>query len=187
MKIFFTFAALILLYGSILGQTKPVCEGTTNYVIDPHYPSVFLQFERFGRFEPTISDDLQAGQIEKGEDVWLSIHNNSCWDISFEGHFVGLGINGEKGWRLKKAGIGTADYITIEPNGRYVPAEPERRDARIIMQLAPGASMLFPVKRKQLLGRFIYVSYTYGWEGISAGNPEHSAFFRRDIKELESK
>lgn len=177
----------ILLFGSTIGQEKLVCDSSTKYVLDQNFPSVFLQFERFGKVEPTISNDGLSGKIDKGDDVWLSIHNNGSWDIFFEGWFIGMGRNGEKGWVLRTPGIGNADFITVDPSGKYVPAEPERGDARTIMYLAPGASMQFPVKKKQLIDRFVYVEFSYGWEGNSAIKPVHRAYYRRDIRSADSR
>src|SRR6478672_9681901 len=78
-----TFAALALLcmWFSCYGQS-PKCGETTGFVLNPDKPSVYLEFEQFGRADDwgsyRLGEPMKKPDIKKGDDVWLRLFNNSC-------------------------------------------------------------------------------------------------------------
>ena len=81
------FSILICASLSIFSQQKPICDETTNYLIDKEMPSVYLTFEQFGKAtdwkQAKLGEWSDKSAIQKGNDIWLRLHNNSCWEIKF--------------------------------------------------------------------------------------------------------
>ncbi len=168
---------VLALFGvlNLYGQQQPVCDVGSEYLIDSRWPSVFLEFERFGKWKPTVGSDGEP-TIEKGSEVWLRLRNNSCWKIKFEGWLDGDGTTL----------VGKTFYTAVEGNGKYIPQN--YGDTSVVSTLPPGSSLLFPVRKIHLRdGHSIYVKFEYGWEGLSVLNPEHRAYFRRNLEDLQTK
>lgn len=172
---FWLLATVLVVATNLFSQTPSGCGDAGKNVIDSNYPSVFLQFERFGSWKPNLGESGEPA-IAKGSEVWLRLRNNSCAKIKFEGWSDGRGT----------VLIGQTYYVAIEENGKYIPQN--YGDARVSTSLLPGSSFLFPVRKEHLRNlRSIFVEFEYGWEGLDVRNPIHRAYFRRSVEELESK
>lgn len=189
MKQFFViFITLIFASLSVFSQENSVCNETANYLIDKEMPSVYLTFEQFGRAtdwkqaKPGEWSDKSA--IQKGDDIWLRLHNNSCWDIRFrtdslyikkttvDGKFKPIfGV-------LEDGAIANVQYSVEEQNRQEVSY---RSHGGNFSNLPSGKSILFGVFKEHLAkSRSIYVDFTYGWEVKDFSNnlaPLHRAFF----------
>lgn len=202
------FAALLyLLIASCLGfaQSTAPC-GTTNDVrILKDKPTVYITFERFGKAlnpneQKMVQGDQRKKVPEKGTDVWLRIHNNTCWSVNFDqyGIYLPKPRPGEtfKDVLLKRAGIledgvETALYYSIMKGSTRIGYT--GIDVVDSVTLPPGLTVLFSVDRKHLASKqSIRVSFNYSWEyqhgdekrGYINNEPEHYiAFSDYDLKE----
>jgi hypothetical protein len=173
---------------SVFSQQKTACDATTNFLVDKEKPGVFLTFEQFGKATDWTQSKLgewsNKSAIQKGDDVWLRLHNNSCWDIKFrtdslyiskttvDGKFKAIfGI-------LEDGAIANIQYNVEEQNRKQVPYG---SDMANISSLPSGKSVLFGVFKGHLSrSRSIYVDFNYGWEEKSFSNnlePMHRSFF----------
>jgi hypothetical protein len=160
--------ATILLLGSLV--VPSVAQHPGEVRIDATNPTVYLAFERLG-------DD---------DSVWLRLHNNSHWAISFRTENQGTSL---APLRLSDGRVvnGLADGLQVAPE--YVIENLPDQGRRIYWctsadsWLAPGLSTIFSFPREDLkpVGR-IKVSFTYEWEGPGK-EPEH----RVDFSEFELK
>lgn len=180
----------ILIFTSlcIFSQQKPVCDESTNYLIDKAMPSVYLTFEQFGKAtdwkQAKLGEWSDKSAIQKGDDVWLRLHNNSCWEIKFrtdslyikkttvDGKFKPIfGV-------LEDGAIANVQYNVEEQNRKEVSYGSHTGS---ISSLPSGKSILFGVFKEHLAkSRSIYVDFTYGWEIKDFSNnlaPLHRAFF----------
>ncbi|MGH9941343.1 MAG: hypothetical protein ACRD9R_03170 [Pyrinomonadaceae bacterium] len=174
----------LLPFGYIQSQNKKMRQaGSVRLVKDK--PSVFITFERNGKRKP-----LEAGESDKG--IWLRLHNNTRWGISF----CGFGVSEEYG----EVGI----YYDVEEvpfeksGGSYsLPSEKETLDKKekpelptgygsahlcAVNRLPPGKSIMFSIPREHLAENLaIKVAFNYGWEEsediISGLEPQHSVYF----------
>ena len=172
----------------VFSQQKATCDETTNYLIDKEMPSVYLTFEQFGKAtswtQSKIGEWSDKSKIEKGEDVWLRLHNNSCWEIKFitdslylskttvDGKFkVIYGV-------LEDGALANIQYKVEEQNRKQVSYG---SDIGNVSSLPSGKSVLFGVFKDHLSkSRSIYVDFNYGWEVKDFSNnlaPLHQAFF----------
>jgi hypothetical protein len=174
-RFFAILIALLITASRLFSQTATPCGGSNSYVADSNYPSVYLAFERFGRWEPNPGQDGEP-TIVKGDEVWLRLRNNSCGSIRFEG------FSNSHGTTL----VGKSYYVAAESDGKYIPQS--YGDTRLGLSLPAGSAFLFPVKKEHLTNlRSIFVEFEYGWEKANVRNPIHRAFFRRSVEELKSK
>ena len=138
------------------------------------YPIVYITFERFGKaINPLDTRMAETGEAskpkEKGEDIWLRLHNNSRWAIGFATDSMYLG----KRVSLYRSpeGVGvlglndgmevSIQYQIEEEDGRRVPYG---SDMSFASWLPPGRSVLFSVRRDHLsTGRSIFITFTYEW------------------------
>jgi hypothetical protein len=148
---------------------------------------VYLTFERFGKALDPSQSRIAETQVatseskKKGNDVWLRLHNNTRWSIAFRtwSYYFGKITKpyrpGEgSSFRLTDGMEVNTIYAVIESDGRRVPAS---SDTYNVSWLPPGRSVIFSVRREDLLhDRFIYVGFNYEWEmkDKSPGNGEPS-------------
>ena len=173
---------------TVFSQQKFVCDETTNYLIDKEMPGVYLTFERFGKAtdwrQSKIGEWSDKSAIQKGDDIWLRLHNNSCWSIKFvtdslyiskttvDGKFKPVfGI-------LEDGAIANVQYSIEQQNGKQVPYG---SDTGSLSALPSGKSILFGVFKDHLSkNRSIYVDFSYDWEVKGFSNnlkPMHRSFF----------
>jgi len=175
-KLFSLFIILVALSTLAFSQQTQPCNASKDVRIVKDKPTIYLSFERFGKatnpldsklFEPTTKSKSK----EKGDDVWLRLHNNSCWEIQFvtESLYVSK-VAAANGSDKPKILFGILDddievnikYVVLEDDGKQVPYG---TDMGSISRLPSGRSVLFCVHRAHLSkGRSIYVSFNYEWE-----------------------
>jgi len=126
-------------------------------------------------------------RFEKGNDIWLRLHNNSCWEIELTAYsmYITKTMSNDDPPKPKiifgvlqdntQAGI----FYAIEENDRR--QVPFGGDSFSMNALPSGSSVLFSVLKEHLSkGRSIYVPYTYAWEKKNFGDskePLHRSFF----------
>ena len=169
-------------------QQKTVCDETTNFLIDKEMPSVYLTFEQFGKAndweKAKLGEWSDKSKIKKGNDVWLRLHNNSCWDIRFRTDSLYLSkvkVDGKDKivfGVLEDGALSNIQYAVEEQDRKTVPYG---GDSGNISSLPSGKSTLFGVLKEHLSkSRSIFVDFNYGWEAKNFSNnlaPEHRAFF----------
>jgi hypothetical protein len=183
----------LLIVGCILAtlaQLPKTCEQPTTYLIDQEKPSVYLEFEQFGKADDWAQSRLgeisEKPKIEKGKDVWLRLYNNSCWDLkipTFSMYMSKVPDSANPG-KFKIAfaiqdGAAANVFYNVEEQDRK--GVPWGGDSYSISVLRPGNSIVFPVFREHLeKSRSIYVNFNYGWEMKQFSNnltPLHRSFF----------
>ena len=172
----------------VFSQQKTTCDETTNYLINKEMPSVYLTFEQFGKAtswtQSKIGEWSDKSKIEKGDDVWLRLHNNSCWDIKFKTDSLYMSKTTVDGkfkliyGILEDGALANVQYESEEQNGKQVPYG---SDTASLSDLPSGKSILFGVFKEHLAkSRSIYIDFNYGWEVKDFSNnlaPLHRAFF----------
>ena len=147
-------------------QSKPPAQG---------WPIIYISFEKFGKaIDPMNERMAEAGESarskDKGKDVWLRLHNNSKFAISFRTDSMYLGKrvsfyeapNGSKILSLVDGAEVSVQYQIQEQNRCLVPYG---SDMSFQSWLVPGRSILFSVRREHLAnGRMIYIDFNYDWE-----------------------
>jgi hypothetical protein len=153
-----TISLLSLLALNAFTQTKP-CEQSTGYVIDKDKPSVYIDFEQFGKADDWQSSRLgevsNKPKIMKGNDVWLRLYNNSCWDIQFKTltgyiHFEPDAANPGKvklAFDILDGAVANVAYTSEEQDGKVVPWG---GDSFSLSYLPSGRSLVFPVYKTHL-------------------------------------
>jgi hypothetical protein len=189
MNKFFAVVSFVMFVSlNISAQQKLVCDESTNFLLDKEMPSVYLTFERFGKAgswtQSKIGEWSDKSKIEKGDDIWLRLHNNSCWEIKFrtdslyiskttvDGKFkVSFGV-------LEDGAIANIQYSVEEQNRKQVSYGSDMANTSLLQS---GKSVLFGVFKDHLSkSRSIYVDFSYGWEVKDFSNnlaPEHRTFF----------
>ncbi len=189
---FFSFAFSTFTFS----QQKSVCENTKDYRLDEKNPSVYITFERFGKANGDwkqskigdISDKSNdKSKIENGDDVWLRLHNNSCWDISFQTDslYISKVASIENSGKpkivfgvLQDGAIANIQYRIEEQNRKQVLYG---SDMSSLSTLQSGKSGLFCVFKEHLSNsRSIYVNFNYEWQKDNWSNnlaPLHRSFF----------
>ncbi len=179
---------IFILSFAAYSQQKIVCDETTNFLIDKEMPSVYLTFEQFGKAndweKAKLGEWSDKSKIKKGDDVWLRLHNNSCWDIKFRTESLYLSkvkVNGKDKiifGILEDNALANVQYSVEEQNRKQVPFG---GDTYNLSSLPSGKSILFGVFKEHLSNsRSIFMSFNYGWEVKDFSNnlaPEHYAFF----------
>lgn len=189
MKRFLIIISFISIFNFVVfSQQKFTCDSSTNFLIDKEMPSVYLTFERFGKAtswtQSKIGEWSDKSKIEKGDDVWLRLHNNSCWDIKFKTDSLYLSKTTIDGkfkliyGILEDGALANVQYSVEEQNRKQVPYG---NDMANLSALPPGKSILFGVFKEHLSkSRSIYVDFNYSWEFKDFSNnlaPLHRAFF----------
>lgn len=148
-------------------------------------PSVYITFERKGKRGP-----LDAGESNVG--IWLRLHNNTRWDISFcasgvpeEYGEVGMYYEVEE-IPFQESGGSYAQAAQGETLAKIEKREipPGHRIGHVchVYKLLSGKSLVFSVPREHLAENLaIKVAFNYGWEesedSISGLEPHHSVYF----------
>ena len=180
---------LFLLSLNIVAQSK-TCDASTGYVLNTEKPSVYIEFEQFGKADDWQSSRLgevsNKPEIRSGNDVWLRFYNNSCWDIQFKTlsgyvHTVPDTANPGKiklAFDILDGAAANVAYTSEEQDGKIVPWG---GDSFSSSYLPSGRSLVFPVYKTHLeKSRSIYVAFNYGWEKDRFSNnlaPDHHSFF----------
>lgn len=199
MKINYLFAlGLIVLAAACAVAQQPSSCGTSNDVrVVKDKPTIYITFERFGKaLNPDEQKMLQGDQRKKvpdnGSDVWLRIHNNTCWSINFEqyGIYLPKPKTGEtmKDVLLKRAGIledgiETSLYYSIMKGNEQIGYT--GIDVVDTVTLPAGLTVLFSVDKKHLAPKqSVRLSFHYAWEYKHGNEPEHYLEFSDyDLKE----
>jgi hypothetical protein len=148
-------------------------------------PSVYITFERYGKREP-------LEPTESSEGIWLRLHNNTRWELSF----CAFGVSKEYGeigmfydveeMPFEESGGSQSNSTEKMPPVRKEKVEPpigyKQGHACTIVRLTSGKSILFSVPREHLAdGLAIKTEFNYGWEDIDDINsglePEHNVYF----------
>jgi hypothetical protein len=199
---------LIVLVGlstATLSQSAAPCDASKDARIDKTNPGIYLTFERLGKAINPLDTRLMepsntSNTKQKGNDVWLRLHNNTCWTIQLRTFSMYLPKRkpDEKpvDW-LKRAGY-------LENDSEIsVPYDVEEKDGRrhfspfdsfSISRIQSGVSVIFSVARDNLSKeRSIFVDFNYAWEvderGFTRTNePQHRVGYRsydlqRDLKQ----
>lgn len=135
--------------------------------IDASKPSVYISFERYGEVDS----------------LWLRLHNNSRWTISFHTNepFYGL-INKPLEWSYGRDKFGLLDGIQITPIYFIDSVLTEEKLSNHSCErsqsfLASGRSVIFKQPRKNLKQfNRLYIGFNYEWEDDGL-EPEHRVSF----------
>jgi hypothetical protein len=184
------FALIGFPFANVAAQRPVVCDQPNTFVINKEKPSVYIEFEQFGKADDwgnaKLGEVSQKPKIEKGKDIWLRLYNNSCWDISFKtlsGYMYVEPDPANPGkikfvFDIRDGAAANVVYTSEEQDGKVVPWG---GDSFSRSHLLSGRSLVFPVYREHLeKGRSIYVDFNYGWEENKFSNnlaPDHHAFF----------
>lgn len=180
--------ASVLLLSSLALSQSVVCDSSTNFLLNKEMPSVYLNFEQFGKAgdwrQSKLGEWSDKSKIEKGDDIWLRFYNNSCWEISFRTDSLYVSKTTVDGkfktvfGVLEDGAIANVQYQVEEQDRRQVPYGGHTAN---LSSLPSGKSILFGVHKEHLSkDRSIYVDFNYGWEVKDfSGNlaPLHRAFF----------
>lgn len=194
---------IFLLGASTIGfsQAAPPCDASKDARIDKTNPGVYLSFERLGKavnpldtrlMEPSDTDKSK----QKGSDVWLRLHNNTCWTIQILTFSMYLPKRkpDEKpiDW-IKRAGYLedgaeiSLDYDVEEKDGRRLFSP---FDSFSVSRIPPGVSVIFSAAREALSNeRSIFIDFNYSWEvderGFTRTNePQHRVrYSSRDLED----
>lgn len=187
--------ALVLLSGVAtvgLPAQAPRALSDNDFRISADKPPIYLTFERRGRgIDRLNSRMLETGEKtvskQTGSDVWLRLHNNSRWAVSFatwSAYFspVAPTYSLMSGDRVYVLGDGTevnAKYQAVEQDGRIVAYG---GDMEYVSWLPPGRSILFSVSSSHLSrGRSVYLYFNYEWERAHSYSynlaPEHRVMY----------
>jgi hypothetical protein len=188
-----------------LSQSAVPCDASKDARIDKTNPGVYLTFERLGKainpldtrlMEPSTTSNTK----QKGDDVWLRLHNNTCWTIQLR--TFSMYLPKRKPDEKPVDWIERAGYLE---NGSEisVPFDVEEKDGRrhfspfdsfSISRIQSGVSVIFSVVRDNLSKEHsIFVNFNYAWEvgerGFTRTNePQHRVEYRshdlqRDLKQ----
>jgi hypothetical protein len=138
-------------------------------------PGIYITFERLGKAPNPM--DARLGETgepskskERGNDVWLRLHNNTRWAIGFRtwSLYVGKSVtpyrlpNGANSFGLGGGMEVNVVYRVEESDGEVVPYGGDNSSYSL---LPPGRSIIFSVMREHLSkGRSINVEFEYEWE-----------------------
>ncbi len=186
----FVFLIWVCVTGS-LAQTPKPCDLANGYLIDKEKPSIYIEFAQFGKADDwkqsRLGEISQKPVIKKGNDVWLRLYNNSCWEIrltTLSMYVTKIADPANPGkfkmvfGQIQDGNVANVVYTSEEQDGKFVPWA---GDSFSTSSIASGHSLLFPVYREHLeKSRSIYVKFHYGWEIKDFSNnlaPDHHAFF----------
>jgi len=192
-KATFIAAALFMFASSVFSQDVAPSK-KADAVVSKGKPTVYITFERAGTRKP-----MDAGESDQG--IWLRLHNNTPWSISFctPGLYLGSRIesyrlrDGRGALGLREGveihtchGVEQVDYYESErSNGginvnesvqvKKLPVGYNRRHVSSTSWLPPGRSVVFSVPREHLAKHLgVYLSFKYEWETAEndSGNNE---------------
>jgi hypothetical protein len=183
---------IFLLGASTVGfsQAAPPCDASKDVRIDKTNPGVYLTFERLGKAVNPLDTRLMepsdtAKSKQKGSDVWLRLHNNTCWTIqilTFSMYLPKRKLDEKPIDWIKRAGYLengaeiSLDYDVEEKDGQrhFSPF-----DSFSVSRIPPGVSVIFSVAREDLSNeRSIFIDFNYSWEVDERGStrtnePQH--------------
>ena len=136
-------------------------------LVEKNKPSVYIEFEKFGKTQPLFEN-------ESNERLWLKLHNNSVWEISFCSFSVGksygdIGIVHE----VKKVSIPigrvgrgiTPDLRNNMNQEEKTPKGYSAGDTCSPFSLASGQSVSFSIPKNHISEKFfIDIEFWYDWE-----------------------
>lgn len=168
------------------GQSKKA-----DVVLSKGNPTVYITFERAGIREP-----LDAGESDEG--IWLRLHNNTPWSISFctPGLYLGPKVesyrlrDGRGALGLREGveiqvchGVEQVDFYRSKETSpgvvnlnesvrvKNLPVGYNRGHVSSTSWLPPGRSVIFSVPREHLAKRLgVYLSFKYEWETAENDN-----------------
>lgn len=179
--------SLVLLYGfPSEGSTEHKKQATSkaDVVISRGKPTVYITFERAGDRMPSHTEESNKG-------LWLSLHNNTRWTISFctESSYIGRKTTGQRlndgrvVLGLREGTEVSACYeveavrayesgrnpqgglFTEQPVTTQQPPIGTRGHLLATSWLPPGRSVIFSIPREHLAKHLaIYVLFNYEWE-----------------------
>ncbi len=189
-------------------QAPAPCGASNDVRVVKENPTVYLTFERFGKAlnlneQKMLESDQRGKSRQKGNDVWLRVHNNTCWPISLiqYGMYLPKQQPGEaRGERFKRMGILDDGAET----GLFYAVMKDRNqigysgiDSYDHVKLLPGRTTLFSVAREALKDQqSIRISFIYDWEfqrgterkGYTVNEPWHYIDFSAyDLKTQSDK
>lgn len=192
-------ALIVLVVHSVLvfSQQAQPCDASKDVRIEKDKPTVYLTFERYGKavnpFDVRMLEPSNTAKSkEKGSDVWLRLHNNTCWAIritTFSAYLPKERKPSEtvldyfkRGFYLENDAEISIDYEVEEKDGKRLISA---IDNHSISEVPPGVSVLFSVARDNLSiskERSIFVRYNYVWEArdkdLITDEPEHRVEYR---------
>lgn len=196
-KLFSSLIVLVALSSFAFSQQTQPCDASKDVRIEKDKPTIYLSFERFGKavnpLDTRLSEPSNTSKSkEKGDDVWLRLHNNTCWAIQLEtlsSYLPKQRKPNEKlleyymrGYHLENDAEIAIDYLVEERDGKQLNSG---IDSHSDSELPPGVSVLFSVAREHLSipkERSIYVRYNYAWEldkhGLALNEPQHKVEYR---------
>jgi hypothetical protein len=195
---------MIVLLGAstvAFAQSASPCDSSKDVRIDKTNPGVYLTFERLGQAVNPLDTRLMepsntSKSKQKGSDVWLRLHNNTCWTIqilTFSMYLPKRKSNETNIDWIKRAGALENDaeislnYYVQEKDGRRLFSP---FNSFSVSRIPPGVSVIFSVAREALSNeRSIFVDFNYSWEvderGFARTNePQHRVQYRSyDLQE----
>lgn len=187
--------AIMLLFASIGFPQQNVALKKADVLVTKGHPTVYFTFERAGTRKP-----LDAG--ESGRGIWLRLHNNTPWSISFctPGLYLGSRIesyrlrDGRGALGLREGaeiyachGVEQVSYYESETTAsgginmnesvrvQNIPVGYNRGHVFSTSWLPPGRSVILSVPREHLAKHLgVYLSFKYEWETAEndSGNNE---------------
>ena len=163
------------------GKKKNKIKTTSNYQknikIKRGRPSIYITFEKFGKWQPLRED-------ESGDGVVLRFHNNLRYSIIF----CAFGISQDNEPLImysKNTKIGVQYDVELNP----IPITEEQKIKNVPigynvgstcheLEIKPGKSFLFTVPKEHLqTGLRIKIPFRYEWEDLAEEAPVHFAYF----------
>lgn len=204
-KLFSAVLFLVVVSASAFSQQTQSCGASDDIRIVKDTPTVYITFERFGKAldlseQKMVEMNNDSKSKEKGIDIWLRVHNNTCWNLKFiqYGMYIPKQKAGENpGERFKRIGIlddGAETglfYTVVKPDKKtfYVGI-----DSYDYVTLPAGKSLLFSVEHEHLAKDYsVQLSYEYDWEfrqgkSYTVNEPNHTLTFRNyDLEEQAKK
>ncbi len=188
-----------------LGQAPAPCGASNDVRFIKDKPTVYITFERFGKAldldkQKMVQGNQRKKTVEKGSDVWLRVHNNTCWSINLiqYGLYVPKPLPGEtmRDVLMKRAGvldegIETGLFYSVMKGRNQIAYN--GIDSYDYVTLLSGRTVLFSVSREDLAaGQAIRLRFIYSWEfqrgnekqGSLNNEPDHFVEFSSyDLKE----
>jgi len=193
-KVIFVALVLFIIASSVFSQQDGPSK-KSDVVLSKGNPTIYITFERAGTRKP-----MNAGESEQG--IWLRLHNNTPWSISFctPGLYLGSRIepyrlrDGRGALALREGveiqachGVEQVGYyesektaqggLNINESSRVenIPVGYNRGHVFSTSWLPPGHSVIFSVPSEHLAKHLgIYLSFKYEWETAEndSGNNE---------------
>ena len=176
MNCLFAFGLTVFATPSAVAQQPTSCGASNDVRLVKDQPTVYLTFERFGKAlnlgeQKMLQSDQRGRSQQKGNDVWLRVHNNTCWPISLiqYGMYVPKQRPGEApGERFKRIGIldegaETGLFYAVMKNRNQIGYS--GIDSYDYVKLLPGRTALFSATRDAFKDQqSIRISFIYDWE-----------------------